>query len=105
MRSYSSIDEMSEEGSRAIRAVSILEAKMLIKELLVSSVQQHIETDKQRIRVKEMEAELKNKDAILKAFLSKGASVSDYLVEDGRAAGNTPDEAEAHPPHSSIGIS
>ena len=77
MRSFASVDEMSDESVRTIKATSIDEARPLIKELLVSLVKQHIETDAMRVKVKETEAEIKKKDAILKAFLSKGASTTD----------------------------
>jgi hypothetical protein len=80
MRSFASVDELSEETSRAVRLASVQEARALCKELLVALVQQHIETDKQRLAVKERDAELKNKDAILKALLSKGASLSDSMT-------------------------
>ena len=77
MRSFASVDELSEEGLRTIKSTTIDEARPLLKELLVSLVKQHVDTDSFRVKVKEMEAELKKKDAILKAFLSKGASLSD----------------------------
>jgi hypothetical protein len=77
MRSFASVDELSEEGLRTVKSTTIDEARLLIKEVLVGLVKQHVETDAHRVKVKEMEAELKKKDALLKAFLSKGASISD----------------------------
>ncbi len=73
MRSFASSDELSEDALRAVKVTTAQEARMLVKELLVSVVQQHVEVDRQRLKIKEAEAELRNKDAILKALLSRGS--------------------------------
>ena len=79
IKSCDSVDELGDEIVRTIRGASVLEGRALLKELVVSVVKAQVECDRQRIRVKEMEAELHKKDALLKAFMSHGASVSDTL--------------------------
>lgn len=95
MRSFASVDELSEEGLRTVKSTTIDEARLLIKEVLVGLVKQHVETDAHRVKVKEIEAELKKKDALLKAFLSKGASISDIsppVMSDTRVPIDTREE-------------
>ena len=95
MRSFASVDELSEESTRTIRSTGIDEARPLLKEMLVTLVKQQIESDRQRVKVKEIEAELKKKDAILKAFLSKGASTTDAAPQLAEHGSPSPDDGDA----------
>ena len=70
MRSFATEEDLSDETKRTVRYTNLQEAQALVRELMVVLVRQYIETDKQRLRAKEVEAELKQKESILKAIVA-----------------------------------
>jgi hypothetical protein len=73
-------DMVSQSGLQLINDMSADEAQALLRDFFSKLVKQEIGSQKFRVRIKELNAEIQRKDAMLKSFMSSGVSTTDGIL-------------------------
>jgi hypothetical protein len=77
IRSCTSTDEISHEVLRCLRSASVVECRALLKEILTLCVRQYINVALQGQQTKQLEAQIKTQESIIKSLMSQGISSTD----------------------------
>lgn len=80
---------VSQSGAQLIKDMSLDEAQALLRDFFSKLVKQEVGAQKLRVRIKELNAEMQRKDAILKSFMSSGVSTTDGILDTTDQDGST----------------